>query len=180
MVYIKHRAPTLDEGTVEVGILFCERASMTYCVALYCCQILRTTTIFLRFPGTERKFVPSRHSPGGNRSPTLEPRHFFDGPRLPLMSLGVSLELDGTGISFPVQARLRPALPNASFVRHRPYQRLLLATLHQRPDFIIPMQATTERLVLIGDILEMIAEKLEACSLSPLPQTTPRQHRCFL
>ena len=109
---------------------------------------------------------------GGNRSLTLEPRPFLDGALAALHESRVCrLELDGTGISFAVQARLRGCcLRNASYVQYRPYQRLLLATLHQRPDLIVPMQGTAaERLVLIGDILEMIAEKMEVCRLSPLP-----------
>lgn len=108
---------------------------------------------------------------GGNRALTLGSRPFVDKVLAGLHDSRVCrLELDGTGISFSVQARLRDCcLRNASFVRHRPYQRLLLATLHQRPDFIVPMQANTERLILIGDVLEMIAEKLESCPLSPPP-----------
>lgn len=110
----------------------------------------------------------------GNRSLTLKP-HPGDilGAVAALDESRVCrLELDGTGICFSVQARLRHCcLRNANLVRHRPYQRLLLAALHQRPDMIrLPFQDTTRGHApqLLYDIMEMVAEKLEACPLSPL------------
>lgn len=110
----------------------------------------------------------------GNRSLTMKPHpgDIMQAVAALDESRVCRLELDGTGISFSVQARLRRCcLQNANLVQHRPYQRLLLAALHQRPDMIrLPGQDTRRGQApqLLYDILEMVLEKLEACPLSPL------------
>jgi hypothetical protein len=80
---------------------------------------------------------------GGNRTLTLEPRLFLERAVAALDASRVCrLDMDGTGIALSVQARLRRrCLQNAAFVNQRPYQRLLLATLHERPDLLLPIQS---------------------------------------
>ena len=86
---------------------------------------------------------------GGNRQLSLEPPYLQPAKEALERSLVVRLDMDGTGIDLGVQTVLRAqCVSNATLVNVRPYQRLLLATLHERPDMLGGHNG--RRLLLIG------------------------------